>query len=122
MIVPDLQMICQNVLVSEGFRMAKTLAQKITVLYSLAAGQPPKQYQYEFKFRGTKSVLVMARDLKRAAAGLPEDMVLMRAIRDMNIPKFVKEDVPRFQGLLGDVFPGLDCQRVGYLPQDAKNK
>jgi len=41
-------------------------------------------------------------------------MVLMRALRDMNMPKFVKEDVPLFQGLLSDLFPGLDCPRVGY--------
>jgi len=41
-------------------------------------------------------------------------MVLMRALRDMNLPKFVFEDVPLFLGLIGDLFPGLDCPRVRY--------
>ena len=44
----------------------------------------------------------------------PQDMVLMRALRDMNLPKFVFEDVPLFLGLIGDLFPGLDCPRVRY--------
>ena len=41
-------------------------------------------------------------------------MVLMRALRDMNLPKFVFEDVPLFLGLISDLFPGLDCPRVRY--------
>ena len=43
-----------------------------------------------------------------------QDMVLMRALRDMNLPKFVFEDVPLFLGLISDLFPGLDCPRVRY--------
>lgn len=38
----------------------------------------------------------------------------MRALRDMNLPKFVFEDVPLFMGLISDLFPGLDCPRVRY--------
>ena len=43
-----------------------------------------------------------------------QDVVLMRALRDMNLPKFVYEDVPLFLGLITDLFPGLDCPRVRY--------
>ena len=43
-----------------------------------------------------------------------QDVVLMRALRDMNLPKFVFEDVPLFLGLISDLFPGLDCPRVRY--------
>jgi len=38
----------------------------------------------------------------------------MRALRDMNLPKFVYDDVPLFLGLISDLFPGLDCPRVRY--------
>ena len=103
----------------------------MTVLYKLAQGQLSKQYHYDFGLRALKAVLVMAGELKRGSPDLneacaivsilipimriiPQDMVLMRALRDMNLPKFVFEDVPLFLGLIGDLFPGLDCPRVRY--------
>lgn len=36
MVVPDLQMICENMLMSEGFTEARVLAKKMTVLYKLS--------------------------------------------------------------------------------------
>ncbi|KAJ7419933.1 Dynein heavy chain 10, axonemal [Willisornis vidua] len=113
-IVPDLQQICEIMLFSEGFLMAKALAKKMTVLYKLAREQLSKQHHYDFGLRALKSVLVMAGELKRASADLSEEVVLMRALRDMNLPKFVFEDVPLFLGLISDLFPGLDCPRVRY--------
>lgn len=64
-IVPDLQQICEIMLFSEGFLMAKVLAKKMTVLYKLAKEQLSKQYHYDFGLRALKSVLVMAGELKR---------------------------------------------------------
>ncbi|XP_060895064.1 dynein axonemal heavy chain 10 [Labrus mixtus] len=113
-IVPDLQQICEIMLFSEGFLMAKVLAKKMTVLYKLAREQLSKQSHYDFGLRALKSVLVMAGELKRGSPDLHEDVVLMRALRDMNLPKFVFEDVPLFLGLISDLFPGLDCPRVRY--------
>ncbi|NXM38868.1 DYH10 protein, partial [Gymnorhina tibicen] len=113
-IVPDLQQICEIMLFSEGFLTAKVLAKKMTVLYKLASEQLSKQHHYDFGLRALKSVLVMAGELKRGSADLSEDVVLMRALRDMNLPKFVFEDVPLFLGLISDLFPGLDCPRVRY--------
>jgi len=37
--------------------------------------------------------------------------VLMRALRDFNIPKIVTDDLPVFMGLIGDLFPALDVPR-----------
>ncbi|XP_009299843.1 dynein axonemal heavy chain 10 [Danio rerio] len=113
-IVPDLQQICEIMLFSEGFLVAKVLAKKMTVLYKLAREQLSKQSHYDFGLRALKSVLVMAGELKRGSPNLSEDVVLMRALRDMNLPKFVFEDVPLFLGLISDLFPGLDCPRVRY--------
>ncbi|KAJ3602266.1 hypothetical protein NHX12_030025 [Muraenolepis orangiensis] len=113
-IVPDLQQICEIMLFSEGFLLAKILAKKMTVLYKLAREQLSKQSHYDFGLRALKSVLVMAGELKRGSPDLNEDVVLMRALRDMNLPKFVFEDVPLFLGLIADLFPGLHCPRVGY--------
>jgi len=37
--------------------------------------------------------------------------VLMRALRDFNIPKIVTDDLPVFMGLIGDLFPALNVPR-----------
>ena len=112
MIVPDFLQICEIMLFSEGFTAARVLAKKMTVLYRLAAEQLSKQFHYDFGLRALKSVLVMAGSLKRSSVELSEELVLMRALRDQNLPKFVFEDVPLFLGLINDLFPQLDCPRV----------
>jgi len=38
---------------------------------------------------------------------LNEDAVLIRAMKDSNIPKFLKEDLPLFNALIQDLFPGI---------------
>ena len=71
-IVPDLEQICEIMLFSEGFLLAKVLAKKMTVLYKLAQGQLSKQYHYDFGLRALKAVLVMAGELKRGSPDLHE--------------------------------------------------
>lgn len=113
-IKPDLELICLISLFSDGFLTAKVLAKKMTVLYSLAQEQLSKQCHYDWGLRSLNSVLRMAGVMKRQSEDLPESVVLMRVLRDMNFPKFVFEDVPLFLGLIKDLFPGIDCPRIGY--------
>lgn len=56
-------------------------------------------------------MLVVAGSLKRGDPNRAEDQVLMRALRDFNIPKIVTDDLPVFMGLIGDLFPALDVPR-----------
>lgn len=49
--------------------------------------------------------------IKRGDPGRVEEEVLMRALRDFNIPKIISDDVPVFMGLIGDLFPSLDVPR-----------
>jgi dynein heavy chain len=114
MVVPDFLQICEIMLFSEGFESAKLLAKKMTVLYKLSKEQLSKQFHYDFGLRALKSVLVMAGGLKRQYQDMSEELVLMRCLRDSNLPKFVFEDVSLFTGLINDLFPGMDCSRVGY--------
>lgn len=36
-----------------------------------------------------------------------EVLILMKAIRDMNLPKFVEEDIQLFNSLFNDLFPNI---------------
>jgi dynein heavy chain len=109
--VPDLVLICENMLMAEGFVGAKELASKFYGLYSLLKELLSKAPHYDWGLRAVKSVLVVAGGFKRAEPDIPEDVLLMRALRDFNTPKIVKEDEVVFFGLLGDLFPGLDPPR-----------
>jgi dynein heavy chain, axonemal len=51
MVVPDLELIAEIMLFSEGFDNAKLLARKMTVLYKLAQEQLSKQHHYDFGLR-----------------------------------------------------------------------
>lgn len=107
-VVPDLELICENMLMAEGFVSAKILARKFTVLYALCKDLLSKQSHYDWGLRAIKSVLVVAGGFKRAEPNIAEDALLMRALRDFNIPKIVEDDMGIFIGLLNDLFPGIN--------------
>uniref|UniRef100_A0A668AR25 Dynein, axonemal, heavy polypeptide 9 like n=1 Tax=Myripristis murdjan TaxID=586833 RepID=A0A668AR25_9TELE len=111
MVIPDFELICEIMLVAEGFIDARLLACKFISLYTLCKELLSKQDHYDWGLRAIKSVLVVAGSLKREDRSKPEDQVLMRALRDFNLPKIVTSDVPIFLGLISDLFPQLDVPR-----------
>lgn len=56
----------------------------------------------------------MAGSLKRKHSDLPEDEVLIRAMRDANIPKFLKDDLPLFNAIIQDLFPTANIKENEY--------
>ncbi|XP_044515237.1 dynein axonemal heavy chain 6 [Gracilinanus agilis] len=95
------------ILYSEGFESSKILARKMTQMYKLCSEQLSQQDHYDFGMRAVKSVLVMAGSLKRENPDLNEDVVLIRALRDSNLPKFLTDDALLFSGIISDLFPGV---------------
>ncbi|MEE6466363.1 hypothetical protein FKM82_006924 [Ascaphus truei] len=111
MVVPDTELICEIMLIAEGFIDARPLARKFISLYTLCKELLSKQDHYDWGLRAVKSVLVVAGSLKRGDSSMPENQVLMRALRDFNLPKIVTDDIPIFLGLISDLFPALDVPR-----------
>ncbi|XP_037937177.1 dynein heavy chain 6, axonemal [Teleopsis dalmanni] len=107
MMVPDYALISEVILYSEGFEYPKVLANKMVQMYKLCSEQLSQQNHYDFGMRAVKSVLVMAGALKRAAPDQREDITLIAALRDSNIPKFLADDALLFRGILSDLFPGV---------------
>lgn len=111
MCVPNLELICEIMLMAEGFIEASSLARKFDTLYKLNRELLSKQDHYDWGLRAIKSVLVVAGSLKRSDPHVPEDNVLMRALRDFNLPKIVADDLQVFHGLMGDLFPKVEVLR-----------
>eukprot|EP00330_Aristerostoma_sp_ATCC50986_P011942 CAMPEP_0114575580 /NCGR_PEP_ID=MMETSP0125-20121206/430_1 /TAXON_ID=485358 ORGANISM="Aristerostoma sp., Strain ATCC 50986" /NCGR_SAMPLE_ID=MMETSP0125 /ASSEMBLY_ACC=CAM_ASM_000245 /LENGTH=123 /DNA_ID=CAMNT_0001763413 /DNA_START=3108 /DNA_END=3479 /DNA_ORIENTATION=+ len=100
MMIPDYDLIAEIMLFAEGFTKAKELSKKMVKLYKLSSEQLSQQDHYDFGMRAVKSVLVMAGSLKRAEPSLEEEQVLIRAMKDSNIPKFLKDDIPLFEAIV----------------------
>lgn len=64
MCVPDFELICEIMLVAEGFQEARVLARKFITLYTLCKELLSKQDHYDWGLRAIKSVLVVAGSLK----------------------------------------------------------
>ncbi|OQR95645.1 dynein heavy chain, partial [Thraustotheca clavata] len=103
--LPDLLLICENMLMAQGFTQAKALASKFYHLYQLCKELLSQQPHYDWGLRAIKSILVVTGALKRNEPTLSESQLLLRALRDFNLPKIVVSDEPIFQGLLSDLFP-----------------
>ncbi|KAM5227834.1 dynein axonemal heavy chain 6 [Ctenodactylus gundi] len=114
MMVPNYALIAEVILYSEGFESSKVLARKMTQMYKLCSEQLSQQDHYDFGMRAVKSVLVMAGSLKRENPDLSEDVVLIRALRDSNLPKFLTEDAILFSGIISDLFPGVQIPEHDY--------
>ncbi|CAF4608953.1 unnamed protein product, partial [Rotaria sp. Silwood2] len=114
-VVPDMQYIGEIKLFANGFIHAKILAKKMVTLYRYASELLSKQYHYDWGLRSFKSVLSMTGYLKRTSMKEDsEEIVLLRALRDMNIPKFIYDDVNLFLTLLNDLFPNIHCPEISY--------
>nr|XP_049696661.1 dynein axonemal heavy chain 2 [Helicoverpa armigera] len=114
MCVPDSLIIAENTLFSDGFTAYKVNAKKVFTLYQLAMQQLSKQEHYDFGLRSMVALLRYAGIKRRAYPHLPEQEMVILAMRDMNVARLTAKDVPLFDGIMQDIFPDVEIPTLDY--------
>ena len=115
MMVPDYSLIAEVMLFAKGFLKGTDLARKLTQVLTLSSELLSSQKHYDYGMRAVFSILVRAGNLRLELGEIwTEQIIVLSAITDVNLPKFTSNDIPLFRGIVSDLFPGVEVPTPDY--------
>jgi len=105
MMVPDYKLIAEILLYSFGFKDSTWLSNKLVDTFNLCSQQLSDQFHYDYGMRAVKSTIAAAGLLKRNNINGDESEIVLKALIDINLPKFLEQDIMLFQYIISDLFP-----------------
>ncbi|XP_068785621.1 dynein axonemal heavy chain 2, partial [Struthio camelus] len=110
MAAPDVALVAEVVLLTEGFSDCKALARRLQTLCELAPPQlsPQPHYEAAFGLRALAPLLRRAGAARRRHPQRGDEQVLLEAAAATLEPGLAPEDLAPFRALLRDLFPGAE--------------
>eukprot|EP00392_Amoebophrya_sp_AT5.2_P006221 g6231.t1 len=107
-------LIAEIMLYAFGFDAARLLARKMVYTFKLSSEQLSSQDHYDYGMRAVKTSIEACGLLKKNFGDMDESQIELRALRDVNVPKFLKDDLPLFENIISDLFPDTPRPVVDY--------
>ncbi|XP_075248310.1 cytoplasmic dynein 2 heavy chain 1-like [Convolutriloba macropyga] len=124
---PDNELISEVLLFAEGYKNASVLGRKLFAVFNLSKGLLTPQQHYDWGLRALKTVLKGCGDLLKKAkresaddtpdqseSSIDETVICVQALRLNTLSKLTFIDMQRFEGIIKDVFPGIEPIDVSY--------
>jgi len=121
MSAPDIELIAETLLFSEGYKHAKKLSAKIVSLFRLSQQLLSSQQHYDWGLRALKTILntggqLIQNEIKKGVKldYEAEALLLIKSIRVNTISKLTYSDSKKYDFLQADMFPGIKSEDIAY--------
>eukprot|EP00754_Rhynchopus_humris_P016707 Rhum_TRINITY_DN14526_c0_g2::Rhum_TRINITY_DN14526_c0_g2_i1::g.95036::m.95036/K10414/DYNC2H, DNCH2; dynein heavy chain 2, cytosolic len=123
MSVPDLNLIAETILLSEGYTHAAVISKKIVTTFTLSKQLLSARQHYDWGLRAIKTCLSLCGALVAewtkehpdvAPTLMQEEELCIQSLRVNTLSKLAFDDTRLFNALITDVFPGVEIKEIKY--------